>query len=256
MIADDLQACSISFLDCRGYYDLAAEIVITVIACLVLMKALGNYRDLKLEQSLATGLQYADNLGRKVRINLFNIVFLISFILHIVFSMILFTVSDEEEGTNTIINNKLNLWYQFTHVTSVQLLNYLEVVIGWLYWKTLNSFYELKGLRTPKLYHNNAKYLIFFILFFIGGIILACVVDSVFDFEGMQRFINWLMLGSQFISTLFFILFRVLYYRNIFCSVKLSKRSVQRQYIYNILIILTSLGRICLCILEAMSINF
>lgn len=43
--------CSILYLDCRGYYDLAADIVTAVIAFLVLIRSLHNFRELKLEQN-------------------------------------------------------------------------------------------------------------------------------------------------------------------------------------------------------------
>ena len=39
--------CFIRFLDCRGYYDLAVLIASTIAACIVLIKALGNYRDIR-----------------------------------------------------------------------------------------------------------------------------------------------------------------------------------------------------------------
>jgi hypothetical protein len=59
MIADEMTSkCSIAFLDCRGYYDLAADIITTIIACFVLIKALANYRDLKVEFRLAIDLPH------------------------------------------------------------------------------------------------------------------------------------------------------------------------------------------------------
>lgn len=78
-----------------------------------------------------------------------------SLLVHLVFSMLLFTVANEENksedgsvetGVEIILRMKLNLWYQFTHLVVVQLLNCLVVVIGKLYWNSLNSFYSLKGL--------------------------------------------------------------------------------------------------------------
>ena len=44
-----MEQCEIPFLDCRGYYDLAAEIVVTIIATLTLIKALHNHHELRLE---------------------------------------------------------------------------------------------------------------------------------------------------------------------------------------------------------------
>jgi hypothetical protein len=31
-------------------------------------------------------------------------------------------------------------------------LNCLLLAVGWLYWKGLNSFYNIKGIRSPWLY--------------------------------------------------------------------------------------------------------
>ena len=41
------EECSIEFLDCRGYYDLAAEIIAVIVAIFILIRALGNYKELK-----------------------------------------------------------------------------------------------------------------------------------------------------------------------------------------------------------------
>ncbi len=50
---DESQAglgCSIPFLDCRGYFDLAAEIVGLLVAGVVLYRAMANYRELRQEK--------------------------------------------------------------------------------------------------------------------------------------------------------------------------------------------------------------
>lgn len=51
-----------------------------------------------------------------MHINLINVAFLIVLIIHIVFSMILFTVANEKDGNAKIQDNNLQLWYQFTHL--------------------------------------------------------------------------------------------------------------------------------------------
>lgn len=43
--------CSIPYLDCRGYFDLATDIVTVVAAFLVLIRSLHNLRELKSEQN-------------------------------------------------------------------------------------------------------------------------------------------------------------------------------------------------------------
>lgn len=130
------------------------------------------------------------------------------------------------------------------------------MVVGWLYWKTLNSFYTLKGLRTPLIYRGCMHNVSIGILISLVAIIIAGFIDSIWDYKGLQAVINWLVLASELVSTAFFITYRILYHKNIFSSVKLSKKAVQRENIHNFLIILTSLGRVGLCILDSISIDF
>ena len=40
----DQEGCEIIFLDCRGYYDLAAEILGLIGAIIILYRSLSNYR--------------------------------------------------------------------------------------------------------------------------------------------------------------------------------------------------------------------
>ena len=42
--------CSIPFLDCRGYFDLAAEIVGLLLAGVVFYRAITNFKELRREQ--------------------------------------------------------------------------------------------------------------------------------------------------------------------------------------------------------------
>jgi len=43
-VIDMTEECSVDFLECRGYYDLAAEIISIIVAIFILMRALGNYK--------------------------------------------------------------------------------------------------------------------------------------------------------------------------------------------------------------------
>ena len=111
--------CFIRFLDCRGYYDLAILIASTIAACIVLIKALGNYRDIRTEYRMSSDLAFGPNLKLKVRIIFITILFLLCFIVHLIFAMILFTIVNEENGIQNIKKNHLELWYQFTHIIGV-----------------------------------------------------------------------------------------------------------------------------------------
>jgi hypothetical protein len=44
-------SCSIPYLDCRGYFDLATDIVTAVAAFLILIRSLHNLRELKSERN-------------------------------------------------------------------------------------------------------------------------------------------------------------------------------------------------------------
>jgi len=87
--------CSVRFIDCRGYYDLAAEIVGCMATAVLLVWTINNYRGLKREKGAEDVTEYQRSLRRKIRINLMNIIFLTFFIAHISFSMILFQVGNE-----------------------------------------------------------------------------------------------------------------------------------------------------------------
>lgn len=43
----DSAACEIIFLDCRGYYDLAAEILGLISTMIIVYRSLNNYKELR-----------------------------------------------------------------------------------------------------------------------------------------------------------------------------------------------------------------
>jgi hypothetical protein len=118
MAGDTGGSCSIPYLDCRGYYDLAADIITVLLGLLVLLRALSNYRELRLEQNVRNGTEYGDSIGRKISINCINIAFLLTFEGHLVFSMILFQVVNES-GVEGIMGSHLQLWYKFTEIVFI-----------------------------------------------------------------------------------------------------------------------------------------
>lgn len=164
--------CSILYLDCRGYYDLATDIVTAVIAFLVLIKSLHNFRELRLEQNNQNQPQYAHAISRKIMVNAVNIGYIITFQAHLSFSMILFQVINEM-GKEGIIEDRLNLWYKFSQVLFVEVLNCLLVTVGWLYWKGLYSFYKVKEMPAPKPYRANFQYIFFITIAIMIGVIIV-----------------------------------------------------------------------------------
>lgn len=50
--------CNIAFLDCRGYYDLAAEIVGLVLCGVTLYRAMANFRELRHEKNNFNDSEY------------------------------------------------------------------------------------------------------------------------------------------------------------------------------------------------------
>lgn len=151
--ADDM-LCSIPYLDCRGYYDLAADIITSIAALLVILRALNNYRYLREEEVLRHGTEYGYGLARKMNINIINGVFLLTFLIHLVFSMVLFQIINEQKVTY-ILEYGLQLWYRFSEVIFVQLLNSLLLAVGWLHWKGLNGFYRIKEIEPPCIYSDS-----------------------------------------------------------------------------------------------------
>jgi hypothetical protein len=45
---------------------------------------------------------------------------------------------------------------------------------------------------------------------------------------GLITVVNWMVVAGTLVSTTFFLSFRLLFYRSIFCSVKLSEKAVNR----------------------------
>lgn len=60
---------------------------------------------------------------------------------------------------------------------------------------------------------------------------------------------NLLVLISSIFSVAVFLFFRLTYYANIFRSVKLGSKVINREKIYNILVVFSSMTRVALCIL-------
>jgi hypothetical protein len=67
--------------------------------------------------------------------------------------------------------------------------------------------------------------------------------------------INILVLVSCLISIAFFLTFRLLYYKNIFMSVKLGGHTIRREQFYNLLILSTSFARIVISVLSILEVS-
>lgn len=63
----------------------------------------------------------------------------------------------------------------------IEMGNVLVVAIGWLYWGIVSSFYKIKGLKAPKIYHNRVRYAVIFGLTIMVGITVVSLVEVVFD---------------------------------------------------------------------------
>ena len=55
------------------------------------------------------------------------------------------------------------------------------VAIGWLYWGIVSSYYKIKGLKIPTIYHNKVKYAIIIGLAIMAGIAVVSLIEVVFD---------------------------------------------------------------------------
>lgn len=165
--------CSVSFLDCRGYYDLAAEIVGSIATVVLLYWTINNYRELKLEKGREDDGEYEHSLRRKIRISLMNIIFLTMFLLHILYSMVLFQVGNES-GVAAL--NTHSLWYKLSEVVVVELLNAVLLTVGWLYWKGLNSFYNIKQIRMPCIYKDAFRFVFAAVYSYLVAVAIAAGV--------------------------------------------------------------------------------
>jgi len=75
----------------------------------------------------------------------------------------------------------LNYWYKFSNTLMIEMGNVLVVAIGWLYWGIVSSFYTIKGLKVPTLYHSRIKYAVIAGLAVMVGIVIVSLVEVLFD---------------------------------------------------------------------------
>jgi hypothetical protein len=136
------------------------------------------------------------------------------------------------------------------------MLDCLVVAIGWLYWGTLNCFYKKKGLKMPTIYSNNLKYALAAAVLCMGGVVAVALAVAIVQDPIMVDVLNWLVLGSTVVAMTFFVVFRIVYYRNIFSSVKMRRRVVRLEIAHNVIIVLASMSRVTLCILDALEVDF
>lgn len=110
----------------------------------------------------------------------------------------------------------------------VELLNGLLLIVALLYWHGLYFFFKVKDLSPPLAFGQAAKYCIY-----LCGAYCFCtfVIGIVFIFELNSSdlfLVNFLMLLSCAISMSLFIFFRISYYRNIFRSIRLREKVINR----------------------------
>lgn len=175
--------CRIAFLDCRGYYDLAAEMAAVLAAGATFYRAMVNYRELKREKG-KDNLEYEHSLRRKQRVNLLNLAFLVGCLAHILLSMVLFQVVSEW-GIEEVTGSDLQMWYKMSEILVVELLNVLLLAVGLLYWHGLNFFYNVQNLPAPLPFSTAAKILIFLLTVYCAcslafGTYLIFLTDSPF----------------------------------------------------------------------------
>ena len=136
--------------------------------------------------------------------------------------------SKTEDQISNIVSGHFQYWYKFSNLLMVEMLNCLVVAIGWLYWKTLNCFYNIKGLKIPTIYNNKVKYGVWTALACMVAIPCVSLAEVILsDFE-IDQMLNWTVLGSTIVAATFFVSFRLIYFRNIFSSVKMSHKAVRR----------------------------
>ena len=124
-------------------------------------------------------MEYTSNINLKMKINSLNIAFVLLFIGHLVFSMVLFQYINESEVGRKVEDVKkddLEYWYKFSNILMIEMGNVLVVAIGWLYWGIVSSFYKIKGLKVPKLYHSKVKYAVVCGLAIMVGIVVVSFV--------------------------------------------------------------------------------
>lgn len=88
----DPSKCYVTFMDCLGYYDLAAELINCILATLILYKSISNYRHQYTEYSSLLEDEPKASIKRKLVVNLILILYGSVLLVSIGFSMVLFQV--------------------------------------------------------------------------------------------------------------------------------------------------------------------
>lgn len=65
-------------------------------------------------------------------------------------------------------------------------------------------------------------------LIIIIGVIIVALITPLANEAVLEDVLSWLTVVSEVISVSFFLTFRLLYYKNILRSVKLSKRTIKK----------------------------
>ena len=170
--------CSdIKYLDCRGFYDLAAEAIALVLACLICRTVLTHYINLSRESESGNNSEYQKSVRRKKWINFIQIVYLCTLITCQLCSIALFLVYLFD--LQYILGHRLGPIYKITEVLFINGLNALNVTMGLLYWKAMRGYYVLSDIHIPFLARRFVK-LVFMVLY--GSCMNAVIICFIWAF--------------------------------------------------------------------------
>lgn len=165
-----MQQCEIHFLDCMGYWDFAFQIISVFIICAIIYNTLRNINDLNNERKDASSIESRKSTIRKLTVHSISFIYQFFLLTSILFSTMIFILC--RENMQSARDYKVNLWYKWSEVVFINLLNCLNLTVGLLYWKAVRAFYKISQTPLPIMYFSFVK-VIFFLLYVMNFVIIS-----------------------------------------------------------------------------------
>ncbi len=159
------------FLDCIGYWDLTSEIASILLLGLIMYKTFINIMNLKKESLAQSEISAKNSVVRKSLVNYISLTYQCFLFVSILFSIFIFLVYQDD--IREAGDHKINLWYKWSEIIFINLLNCLNLTIGLLYWKAVRAFFKISQKPSPIIYFGFVRWV--FVGFYIINILIIIV---------------------------------------------------------------------------------
>jgi hypothetical protein len=250
------------FLDCRGYYDLACQLVTFISGLLILYRAGSNYSEIKKRKEgaqLTSDQKLSRN--RKIIMNLLNMGLVLFYLTQTLLSMIIFSLVTED--LQNVRSQKLNFIYEFMEIFRSNLMNCLIIIVGLLYWRAVKFYYlGTMTMDHPPFYSDHMVLMYYFGLgMSLLTVILSLVYFCTLDIDNSINFyeldiLNICNIGIALISILLFLISRIKYCWEMTSRLKISRNTILKEDVYNIVIFTSISIKIAEFVLEIVGIDY